>query len=108
MSINKQPLQLTQQLKIGCKRINVLIGEPNTGKSNILESLGIFSAGAYSINNQTRDFVRYERTSNLFYDETDAATLNWKFQCFSVTTSTKMIKGDGKPNISNRFENSFS
>lgn len=33
-----------KNLKLDCKRVNVFIGEPNTGKSNILESLGIFSS----------------------------------------------------------------
>ena len=58
-----------KQLKLDCKRINILIGEPNTGKSNILESLGIFSSGAYSGGNEFRNFVRFERMNNLFYDE---------------------------------------
>ncbi len=58
-------------LDINCRRINIFIGEPNTGKSNILESLGIFSYGAYGSYalNGIRDFVRLERMSNLFYDE---------------------------------------
>ncbi len=59
-----------KQLKLDCKRINILIGEPNTGKSNILESLAIFSFGPYyRYNVLFRDFVRFERVSNLFYDE---------------------------------------
>jgi len=58
-----------KQLKLDCKRINIFIGEPNTGKSNILESLGIFSFGPYYAGNNFRDFVRFERMSNLFYDE---------------------------------------
>ena len=58
-----------KQLKLDCKRINILIGEPNTGKSNILEALGIFSFGAYSSGNEFRNFVRFERMSNLFCDE---------------------------------------
>ena len=32
-----------KHLKLDCKRINLFIGEPNTGKSNILETLGILS-----------------------------------------------------------------
>lgn len=55
-------------LKIKCKKINLFIGEPNTGKSNILETLGIISAGMYGFGN-VKDFVRFEFTSNLFYDE---------------------------------------
>ena len=58
-----------KQLKLDCKRINILIGEPNTGKSNILESLGIFSFGPYHFYGNLRDFVRFERASNIFYDE---------------------------------------
>lgn len=64
-----QNFKSIKQLKLDCKRINILIGEPNTGKSNILETLGIFSFGAYSSGNKFRKFVRFERTGNLFYDE---------------------------------------
>ncbi len=58
-----------KQLKLDCKRINILIGEPNTGKSNLLETLGIFSFGGYHAHGNLRNFVRFERSSNLFYDE---------------------------------------
>jgi len=58
-----------KQLKLDCKRINVLIGEPNTGKSNLLETIGIFSFGGYHAYGGLRNFVRFERASNLFYDE---------------------------------------
>ncbi|RLJ02089.1 MAG: hypothetical protein DRP10_02350 [Candidatus Aenigmatarchaeota archaeon] len=55
-----------RNLKLKCKKINIFIGEPNTGKSNILEALGIFSFGQYG---NLKDFVRFENMSNLFYDE---------------------------------------
>jgi len=55
-----------KHLKLDCKRINIFIGEPNTGKSNILETLGIFSFGLYG---NIGNFVRFESMSNLFYDE---------------------------------------
>ena len=29
------------ELRLNCSRLNVLIGEPNTGKSNILEALDL-------------------------------------------------------------------
>ncbi|MFC1937464.1 ATP/GTP-binding protein [Chloroflexota bacterium] len=58
-----------KQLRLDCKRINIFIGEPNTGKSNILETLGIFSFGAYYSYAEFRNFVRFERMTNLFYDE---------------------------------------
>jgi len=34
-----------RELDLDCRRVNVLIGEPNTGKTNILESLALRSAG---------------------------------------------------------------
>jgi len=50
----------------GCKKINVFIGYPNVGKSNILEALSIFSLG--TSNNSLSDFVRFEEGGSLFYD----------------------------------------
>jgi len=55
-----------KHLKLNCKRINLFIGKPNTGKSNILESLGLLSHVFYR---NIRNFVRFESMSNLFYDE---------------------------------------
>jgi AAA15 family ATPase/GTPase len=37
-----------KDLTIDCKRINLFVGEPNTGKSNILEALGLLSWLAYA------------------------------------------------------------
>jgi AAA15 family ATPase/GTPase len=54
-----------KHLKLNCKRVNLFIGEPNTGKSNILETLGIFSFFWYG---NIRDFVRLERMNDLVYD----------------------------------------
>ena len=59
-----------RHLKLDCKRVNIFIGEPNTGKSNILESLGLVSFAPYArYGNDGKRFVRFERTGNLFYDE---------------------------------------
>jgi recombinational DNA repair ATPase RecF len=33
-----------KDLHLDCKRVNVFIGKPNVGKSNILEGLGLFGA----------------------------------------------------------------
>jgi AAA15 family ATPase/GTPase len=54
-----------KHLKLDCKRVNLFIGKPNTGKSNILESIGIFSV---PYRGNLKDFVRFEYTANLFYD----------------------------------------
>ena len=63
-----------KHIELECRRINIFIGEPNTGKSNILESLGIFSLPYGHL----RDFVRFESMSNLFYDENVEDTIKIK------------------------------
>ena len=48
-----------EHLDIECRRVNVLIGEPNTGKSNILEALGLISfVGHSETANDLRQFVQ--------------------------------------------------
>ncbi len=56
-----------------CSRINIFIGKANTGKSNILEALGLFSSirfNRYTSDKQhiSKDIVRYEHFMNFFYD----------------------------------------
>ena len=53
-----------------CKRINVFIGKPNVGKSNILEALSLFSIthnrlGALNVLDW---YIRYENESELFFN----------------------------------------
>ena len=59
-----------KQLDIDCKKINLFIGEPNTGKSNILESLALLSWCRPTVHKASLgDYVRFELTQNLFYDQ---------------------------------------
>lgn len=53
-----------------CKRINLLIGKPNVGKSNILEALGLFSLPyiKYNKSKKITQFVRLENIAELFFD----------------------------------------
>lgn len=53
-----------------CRRINVLIGRPNVGKSNILEALALFDI-PYMVNTSTKslkNLVRIENTSDMFHN----------------------------------------
>lgn len=56
-----------RRLQINCRRINLFIGEPNTGKSNILEALG-FLSWCGRLNAPLKDYVRIQQAQNLFYD----------------------------------------
>lgn len=49
-------------------RINIFIGEPNTGKTNILEAFSLLSWSQYRRDYSLKDFVRLKNISNLYYD----------------------------------------
>lgn len=58
-----------RELDFSLKRVNVIIGEPNTGKSNVLEALAVFSEGIYEGDGKIiQEILRYKTVSELFYD----------------------------------------
>lgn len=63
-----------------CKRINLLIGKPNVGKSNILEALAVFSLfyARYTNNKSVQQFIRCENESELFYNGNTASDIEIK------------------------------
>lgn len=53
----------------GCKRINVFIGEPNVGKSNILEGLGLLGLYYLGFNfGNIKSLVRTKTITDLFHN----------------------------------------
>ncbi|RLF71963.1 MAG: hypothetical protein DRN40_01340 [Thermoplasmata archaeon] len=54
-----------KDLEFKPKKINIFIGEPNTGKSNILEAIGLFSFPYAKLT----DVVRSNDLSDLFFDD---------------------------------------
>ena len=55
-----------KKLAFECNQFNIFIGEPNTGKSNLLEVIGFISSLSYG---PLTEFIRMKRSHNLFYDE---------------------------------------
>jgi len=55
-----------RSLELECRRVNVFIGEPNTGKSNILEALGLLSFIAYK--GRITYYVRMRQPHELFHN----------------------------------------
>lgn len=54
----------------GCRKINLFVGPPNAGKSNILEALGgysILNKGVLS-NSYLKSFIRYNRFTDIFFN----------------------------------------
>ncbi len=62
-----------KHIELECRRVNVFIGEPNSGKSNILEAVVGFPSlyyygGSYYNYGNVSLFIRQKDYSNLFYD----------------------------------------
>jgi len=51
-----------------CRRINLFIGYPNVGKSNVIEALGLFSAPFLEEGDNLNKLVRVENKNELLYD----------------------------------------
>ncbi|MCL5876994.1 MAG: hypothetical protein M1540_04190 [Candidatus Bathyarchaeota archaeon] len=47
-------------MKLDCKRINLFIGQPNVGKSNILEAIGLLSFIGNGKQENIDGFLRFE------------------------------------------------
>lgn len=76
-----------------CRRINVLIGRPNVGKSNLLEALALFDV-PYMVNTSNKslkNLVRIENTADLFHN--------------GISTSPIEVLADGSSLAVNRSAN---
>lgn len=67
-----------KSLDLKCKRINVFVGKPNVGKSNILEAVGLYGLPYLMLDEELtiRSFVRLESFSDVFPSDSETNTLN--------------------------------
>lgn len=57
-----------KDVELDCERINLFIGEPNVGKSNVLEAMSLMGAGYGRRGDKfMAEFLRYEEVSDLFH-----------------------------------------
>ncbi|SRR6266480_1360289 len=63
-----QNFKSVRGLEFSPKRVNVFIGEPNTGKSNLVEALAVFSEGIYENSDIFQDVLRFKTVADLFFD----------------------------------------
>ena len=73
-----------RDLNLKCSRINVFIGEPNTGKSNILEALGVLSFLGHGGN--LKDFIRFETMPDIFFNKSieDPIQISFNQELFTL------------------------
>ncbi len=79
----------------GCRRINLLIGRPNVGKSNILEALALFDI-PYMVNTPRRslnDIVRIETTADLFHNGVSSTPVEIETDHISLTVNRSASNG---------------
>ncbi|MDR1896038.1 MAG: AAA family ATPase [Prevotellaceae bacterium] len=70
--INITNFKSIRDLKLeNCRRINLFIGYPNVGKSNILEALSLFSVPFLKKGENLTRFVRAENKNELFYNASE-------------------------------------
>lgn len=85
-----------KDLRLECKRVNLFIGEPNTGKSNMLEVIGVLSHIAYG---DIRQFARFEVMTDLFYDHIldDSITMNFDEKTIQIQFKDGRFRGEYRP-----------
>ncbi|MBO0931287.1 AAA family ATPase [Fibrella aquatilis] len=76
-----------KDLRLDCKRVNVFIGKPNVGKSNILEALGMLGAELYT-DGFMNDVARYKDIRHLFYENDKKGQIK-----VSSDKSTSVLQG---------------
>lgn len=96
-----------KDLKIDCKKVNIFIGKPNSGKSNLLEVFGLLS-WIGNRNYSLKDYLRFKTMSNLFYDELieDPIKIGIDSVLFSMNYQSGMYNFDfSETNYKLSFEN---
>jgi len=86
-----------RELKLECGDINIFIGKPNVGKSNILEVLGLLSFIYHSqVNSNLEDYIRHEDLSDIFYDGNVENTIVIELRMASYPVVSLKVKYDLK------------
>ncbi len=76
-----------KHLQIQSKKLNIFIGEPNSGKSNIIEALSLQSQNSVEYDHLSNQIFRYKTVGDLFYD-------------FNINTPIELITDDKRTLLS--------
>ncbi|MGA0559207.1 AAA family ATPase [Larkinella sp. VNQ87] len=86
-------------LSFPTKRVNVFIGEPNSGKSNLLEALSLFGIAEHL---DLPSYIRFENIQNIFFDNDTYKSI--KVQADSDSVEFSIQNKDGKVKLKNSQE----
>jgi len=77
-----------KHVKFDTRRINIFVGKPNVGKSNLLEALGLVSFPFLRRNdsNNISNLVRFNQLNDLFFDKKTEHVVSIKTNNFSTYT----------------------
>jgi AAA15 family ATPase/GTPase len=92
-NVHIQNFKSVRDLKFEAKRVNVFIGEPNTGKTNILEALALLSEGVHGPA-EFKEVFRFRSVADLFTDQqvaTPIAMATSECQC-SLSFNGQMFR----------------
>ncbi len=79
--IHIQNFKSIRNLKLDVRRVNVFIGEPNTGKTNVVEALSLFAEHAF-VEENFRKLVRFQNLGDIFFDNDITKTVEVKIDKF--------------------------
>ena len=91
-----------RKIDFACKKVNVFIGGPNTGKSNIIEALCLMSQGVVG-QVLSKEVFRYNSVADLFFD----FNINQPIELFTNQFAYKLmyaVRQDGVPENQFNFE----
>ncbi len=66
--LNIRNFKSIKDLNLPTKKLNIFIGEPNSGKSNIIEALSMLSQNSINTQELNKSIFRYHTLSDLFFD----------------------------------------
>ena len=76
-----------------CRRINLFIGYPNVGKSNVLEAMSLFSLSDLKEGNNINRFIRVENIHELFFDNrVNACSVTDDFSTIELKSNSFVIR----------------
>ncbi len=99
-----------RELDLDCRRVNVFIGEPNAGKTNVLEALGLCCK---QVRKRMAASLRVSQAADLFWDQSPLNEINISLDefGFNLAKSGNNLRATslpGKKGFTARWNDSFA